>query len=124
MIGLEDDSFLEQRSNAGSYLENFIIMEIIKQLSWSDIYLKAYHFSIHRGAEVDLVLEDRAGGLYGIEIKSSASIQDSDFNGLRKLANLVGNKFKRGIILYTGEQYIGGFGANLQAVPISAVWES
>ncbi len=124
LIGLEDDSFLEQRSNAGSYLENFIIMEIIKQLSWSDIYLKAYHFSIHRGAEVDLVLEDRAGGLYGIEIKSSASIQDSDFNGLRKLANLVGNKFKRGIILYTGEQYIGGFGANLQAVPISAVWES
>ncbi len=124
LIGLGDDSFLEQRSNAGAYLENFIVMEIIKQLSWSGLYLKAYHFSIHRGAEVDIVLEDRAGGLYGIEIKSSASIQDSDFNSLRKLANLTGNKFKRGIILYTGEQYIGGFGANLQAVPISAVWKS
>ncbi len=122
LIGLEDESFLEQRSNAGAYLENFVVMEIIKQLSWSDLYLKPYHFSIHRGSEVDLVLEDRAGGLYGIEIKSAASLQNSDFNGLIKLSELAGSKFKRGIVLYTGEQYLGGFGDNLQAVPISAVW--
>jgi len=122
LIGLEDESFLEQRSNAGAYLENFVVMEIIKQLSWSDMYLKPYHFSIHRSSEVDLILEDRAGGLYGIEIKSAASLQDSDFNGLRKLSELAGDKFKRGIVLYTGEQYLGGFGDNLQAVPISTVW--
>lgn len=122
LIGQEDDSFLEQRSNAGAYLENFILMEILKQLSWSELYLKPYHFSIQRGSEVDLVLEDRAGGLFGIEIKSAASLQDSDFNGLRKLSTLAGKKFKRGIVLYTGEQYLGGFGDNLQAVPISAVW--
>lgn len=122
LIGLEDESFLEQRGNAGAYLENFVVIEIIKQLSWSDMYLKPYHFSIHRGSEVDLVLEDRAGGLYGIEIKSAASLQNSDFNGLRKLSELAGDKFKRGIVLYTGEQYLGGFGDNLQAVPISALW--
>jgi len=124
LIGLEDESFLEQRSNAGAYLENFIVMEIIKQLSWSDLYLKPYHFSIHRGSEVDLVLEDRAGGLYGIEIKSAAALQDKHFNGLRKLSKLAGNKFKRGIVLYTGEQYLGGFGDDLQAVPVSSVWEN
>lgn len=122
LIGQEDDSFLEQRSNAGAYLENFIVMEILKQLSWSEMSLKPYHFSIHKGSEVDLVLEDRAGGLFGIEIKSAASLQGSDFNGLRKLSELAGKKFKRGIVLYTGEQYLGGFGDNLQAVPISAVW--
>lgn len=122
LIGQEDESFLEQRSNAGAYLENFIVMEILKQLSWSDLYLKPYHFSIHRGSEVDLVLEDRAGRLYGIEIKSSATLQDKDFNGLRKLSELSGKKFRRGIVLYTGEQYLGGFGNNLQAVPISNVW--
>jgi len=122
LIGREDDSFLEQRSNAGAYLENFIVMEIIKQLSWSDMYLKPYHFSLHKSSEVDLVLEDRAGGLFGIEIKSSASLHDNDFNGLRRLSSLAGKKFKRGIVLYTGEQYLGGFGDNLQAVPISAVW--
>ena len=122
LIGQEDDSFLEQRSNAGAYLENFIVMEIIKQLSWSNLSLKPYHFSIHKGSEVDLVLEDKTGNLFGIEIKSAATLHDSDFNGLRRLSNLAGKKFKRGIVLYTGEQYLGGFGDNLQAVPISAVW--
>ena len=122
LIGHEDDSFLEQRSNAGAYLENFVVMEIMKQLSWSELYLKPYHFSIHKGSEVDLVLEDRAGGLFGIEIKSAATLHDSDFNGLRRLSKMVGKKFKRGIVLYTGEQYLGGFGNNLQAVPVSAIW--
>lgn len=122
LIGKENDDFLEQRSNAGAYLENFIVMEILKQLSWSDLYLKPYHFSIHKGSEVDLVLEDKMGGLYGIEIKSAASLQNKDFNGLRHLSKLAGKKFKRGIILYTGEHYLGGFGDNLQAVPVSSVW--
>jgi hypothetical protein len=49
-------------------------MEIVKQLSWSGLFLKPYHFSIHGGAEVDLVLEDRKKHLYGIEIKSRADI--------------------------------------------------
>jgi len=46
----------------------FVVIEIIKQLSWSENTLKPYHFSIHKGAEVDLVLEDRMGYLYGVEI--------------------------------------------------------
>lgn len=124
LIGMEDESFLETRSNAGAFLENFVVMEILKQLTWNNNYLKPYHFSIHKGSEVDLVLEDRRGGLYGVEIKSSSTLQGKDFNGLRRLSQLTGDKFKRGIVLYTGEQYLGGFGDNLQAVPISSVWAS
>ena len=41
-------------------------MEIIKQLSWSEKLVKPYHFSMHSGAEVDLVLEDRKGDLLGM----------------------------------------------------------
>ena len=98
-------------------------MEIIKQLSWADLSLKPYHFSMHKGAEVDLVLEDKQGGLYGIEIKSAATIQPKTFKGLKRRSELAGDKFRRGIVLYSGDQYLGGFGENLQAVPISAVWE-
>lgn len=122
LIGQEDEGFLEQRSNAGAYLENFVVMEIIKQLSWSGLSLKPYHFSIHKGAEVDLVLEDKQGGVYGIEIKSAATIQSKTFKGLKRLSELAGDQFKRGIVLYSGDQYLGGFGENLQAVPLSAVW--
>ena len=120
---LRVDGTLEKRNSAGASLENFVVMEIIKQLSWSDIDLKPYHFSIHKGSEVDMILEERNGDLYGIEIKSTATLQKKDFSGLERFSQLVGNKFKRGIVLYTGEQYLGGFGKNLQAVPISAVWE-
>jgi predicted AAA+ superfamily ATPase len=116
------DSLMRNRTTAGAFLENFIVMEIIKLLSWSDLFLKAYHFSIHRSAEVDLVLEDRKKQLYGIEIKSTASVDQNDFKGLKRLAELAGKKFQRGIVLYGGEHMVGGFGENLQAVPLSAVW--
>jgi predicted AAA+ superfamily ATPase len=116
------DSLIENRTTAGAFLENFIVMEIIKQLSWSGLYLKPYHFSVHSGAEVDLILEDRKKQLYGIEIKSTASVSQSDFKGLRRLAEIADKKFRRGIVLYGGEQVVGGFGENLQAVPIPAIW--
>jgi len=123
LIGFEDEAYLDQRVNAGACLENFVVMEIIKQLGWSNSQLKPYHFSMHRGSEVDLVLEDQRGGLYGIEVKSSATLQNKDFGGLKRLAQFAGDKFKRGIVLYSGEQYLGGFGENLQAVPLSSIWD-
>jgi len=93
-------------------------------LTWNSSFLKPFHFSIHKGSEVDLVLEDKRDGLYGIEIKSSSTLQGRDFNGLKRLSQLAGNRFKKGIVLYTGDQYLGGFGDNLQAVPVSSVWAS
>jgi uncharacterized protein len=116
------ESLLAGRITAGNFLENFVVLEIIKQLSWSDSILKPFHFSIHKGAEVDLVLEDRSKQLYGIEIKSSASLNQDDFKGLKRFAEFAGEKFKRGIVFYTGDQVVGGFGENIQAVPIAALW--
>jgi predicted AAA+ superfamily ATPase len=116
------DSLIENRTTVGAFLENFIVMEIVKQLSWSGLFLKPYHFSIHSGAEVDLILEDRKKQLFGIEIKSAASVSQSDFKGLKQLAHIAGKKFQRGIVLYGGNQVLGGFGENLQAVPIPSLW--
>lgn len=120
--GESTDSLMENRTTAGAFLENFIVMEIIKQLSWSDLFLKPYHFSVHSGAEVDLILEDRKKQLYGIEIKSTASVGQYDFKRLKRLSEVAGKKFQRGIVLYGGEHMVVGFGENLQAVPLSAAW--
>jgi hypothetical protein len=35
---------------------------------------------------------------------------------------MAGKKFQRGIVLYSGDYMLGGFGENLLAVPLSAVW--
>ena len=122
LSGENADSLSDNRSTAGRFLENFVLMEVIKQLSWSDEYLKPYHFSVHKGAEVDLVLENRRKHLFGIEIKASASLNEQDFKGLKSLAHLAADKFQKGIILYTGEQVLA-FGENLYAVPLSNLWE-
>lgn len=123
LMGENTQTIMKNRTRAGSFFENFVVLEILKQISWFDDLLKPFHFSIHQGAEVDLVLEDRRKQLYGIEIKVTASVQPSDFKGLKKLAEIAGDRFQRGIVLYTGDQVIGGFGGrNLQAVPIGALW--
>ncbi len=116
------ESLISNRSTAGNFLENFVTMEIIKQISWSDIAVKPYHFSMHKGAEVDLVLEDSKKRLYGIEVKSTSTINQDNFKGLKRFAEIAGKKFKRGIVLYSGEHTVGGFGENMQAVPISTLW--
>jgi hypothetical protein len=53
--------------------------------------------------EVDLVIETGSGALVGIEVKASATVNASDFKGLRKLAEACGDNFKMGVVLYDGE---------------------
>lgn len=58
-----------------------------------------------------------------MEIKSKVWVNKRDFKGLKHLAGLVGDRFQTGIVVYTGEQALDGFGGkNLQAVPISNLW--
>lgn len=116
------ESLIANRSTAGSFLENFVTMEIIKQITWSDVGIKPYHFSMHKGVEVDLVLEDSKKQLYGIEVKSTSTITQDNFKGLKRFAEIAGKKFRRGIVLYTGEHTVGGFGEHMQAVPLSSLW--
>jgi len=79
------------------------------------------YYRTQKQQEVDLVLEDSRGHLVGIEVKKSASPSDHDFKGLRFLSTQTGKKFIRGVLLYTGAESVS-FGANLHAVPISALW--
>jgi hypothetical protein len=106
---------------AGRLFENFVVTEILKQLSWADRQVSVYHFRSPAGREVDVVLEDRAGAIVGIEIKLTASPTAGTFSGLKTLQELAGNRFRAGILLYTGKDMIP-FGKKLAALPVSALW--
>ncbi|MDP2809250.1 MAG: hypothetical protein Q8O34_03795 [Rhodocyclaceae bacterium] len=67
------------------------------------------------------MLEDRLGGLTGIEVKASASVDRADFRGLRHLQETEPTAFKRGIVLYGGRECIA-FSDRLFAVPLSLWW--
>ena len=105
----------------GSVLENFVANELAKHLGWSQTRPQMFHFRSHTGQEVDFVLEDKAGRLVGIEVKKTASPGLNDFKGLRYLAEQTGERFVRGLLLYTGTSTVP-FGPNLQAVPMGALW--
>ncbi len=122
VLGLDRQYLGRDRTLLGHVLENFVAMELMKQLGWSQCRCRLFHFRTTAGQEVDFVLEDSAGRLVGIEMKSAATIGAKDFRGLKVLAELTGNRFQRGFILYTGHTVVP-FAKNLQAVPVNHLWE-
>lgn len=81
-----------------------------------------FHFRTQTGQEVDIVLEDAAGHLVGVEVKASATITSSDFKGLRALQEISGKLFTRGVLFYAGAESVA-FGANLFALPLASLWQ-
>lgn len=106
----------------GFMLENFILNELRKQATWSEIQPRFYHFRTESQKEVDIVVEAPDGRIVGIECKASSSVSAKDFSGLKELATLAGDAFHRGFILYTGKE-TAGFGEKLAALPVSALWQ-
>ncbi len=105
----------------GNVVENFVFTELKKQLTWSPIRLKSFHFRTLAGIEVDIVLEDRGGNIVGIEVKNSDTVLAHDFKGLKYLQEEIGDSFIKGIILYNGSEIIP-FGGNFYAMPMSTLW--
>lgn len=107
---------------AGGLLEAFASMEVVRLSGWSRTRVAAHHFRTHAGEEVDLVLETPDGRVAGIEVKASATVGAADFKGLRTLADAAGKRFVRGVVLHAGREVVP-FGPQLQAVPLSALWQ-
>lgn len=121
LLGLDENGLNALPHLAGSVLETFVVNEILKQISWSSLFVQSFHYR-SEPYEVDLVLEDSAGRVVGIEIKSSGSVQPSDFKGLHSLKEAAKNRFLRGFILYMGDRTVPA-GNEFYALPISALWE-
>ncbi len=123
LVGQVDESLLRQSQMLGPLAENFIVMELRKQASWSKTEPGLFHFRTLGGQEVDVVLESPSGDLVGIEVKTSATVGAGDFRGLQSLAEETGKRFHRGVMLYQGRETVP-FGKNLHAVPMEALWQS
>lgn len=61
--------------------------------------------------------------MVGIEIKAASNLTSEHFKGLRHLKEELGERFHRGLILYTGSQ-TAAFDEKLWACPVSALWEA
>jgi predicted AAA+ superfamily ATPase len=71
--------------------------------------------------EIDIVLEAQSGDLAAIEVEARASLRASDWRVIRRLRDNRPDRFKAGVILYTGSRTIP-LGERIWAVPVSGLW--
>ena len=122
ILGFSAGSITRDSKAKGAIMENFVAAELLKQAAWSRTRPQLYHFRDYSGIEVDFVLESASGHrVVGIEVKASASVTSEDTRGLRVMAEGLGSKFVRGIVLYAGETVIP-FAKNIHAIPLETLW--
>lgn len=121
LLGIGRERLTTEPHLAVGILKAFVAMELCKQISWSRIRPGLAHFRTRSGDEVDLVMEARDGTIVGVEVKSSATVRSGDFAGLRVLEEIAGDRFRRGVVLYTGTDIVS-FGPKLVAAPVSLLW--
>ncbi|MEO3887460.1 ATP-binding protein [Nonomuraea sp. B5E05] len=123
LLGIDARGLVRPNGLFGPLLEGFVLMELARQLTWSDTPADLYHYRTKDGVEVDAVLENRRGEAVGIEVKAASTVRADDFRGLRHLADRLGGDLIAGIVLHTGTQTLS-FGDRMRAIPVSALWEA
>jgi uncharacterized protein len=105
----------------GGLMENFVLGEVARQLTWSRVPARLYHYRDRDQYEVDGVLEDNSGQIVGLEVKAAETVRADDFRGLKLLQRRLGSRFRAGFVLYCGTESLS-FGESLACLPISALW--
>lgn len=111
----------EEGSVAGMLFETFVVMELVKQATWSVMPVELFFYRDTEKREVDLVIESASGDLAAVEVKSAATVDASDTRGLRLLRDKLGPRFKAGVIIYSGEHTLP-IGDRIWAMPVYGLW--
>lgn len=120
-IGFENISAIDHKL-FGSLLENFVAIELTKQLTFSETRARLYHFRTASGQEVDFILEGPQNAVAAIEVKSTSRVTANDFRHLEALRNELGKKFKQGLVFYQGKDVVP-FGKDMWAIPVAMIWK-
>ena len=121
LLELTSDEIQQNRTRFGNVLETFVFSELLKAITTAENDYALMYYRDADKVEVDVVIENAAGQLVGVEVKATATVKESDLRGLRKLSTLAGAKFKMGVLLYDGDDAMP-LGGNIWAAPLSTLW--
>lgn len=121
LLDLTADEVEKNRTRFGNVLETFVFSELLKHTTTADGEYQLMYYRDADKVEVDVVIENSAGQLVGVEVKAAATVKEADFRGLRKLAGLAGKDFKMGVLLYDGNETMP-LGEGIWAAPLSTLW--
>ena len=118
LLGLDGPALWADRAALGQLLETFVLQELRRLESASDMPSQFYHLRDKDGVEVDIVMVHGNGKLSGIEVKASSTVGIHDFKGLKKLQASEPERFHCGVLVYDGDACLR-FGEGMYAVPVS-----
>jgi predicted AAA+ superfamily ATPase len=118
LLRVNRERLLEDDSLRGLVLEDYVGMELVKSATATQSGEDVLHYRTVKGAEIDFLVEAPDGRIAGIEVKSARSVDARDFKRFARLEQTVGDRFARGVVLYTGDRAVS-FGERLAAWPIS-----
>lgn len=121
LLDLTPAAASQHRDRFGHVLETFVYGELLKHVTWADDDYQLLYYRDHDQFEVDIVIENAAGQLVGVEVKATASVRQTDLRGLKRLASIAGDQFKLGVVLYDGTEILP-LGDRLWAAPVSTLW--
>lgn len=108
----------EDRGLLGLVLESYVGMELAKACSLEAEAPRLLHYRTAKGSEIDFVLETSDGRVAAVEVKAAASVGPADLRRFEPLVDRLGERFVRGVVLYTGERAVP-FGDRLAAWPLA-----
>ena len=121
LVELNFSEAQRHRARFGLVLETFVYGELLKHTTTAEGDYRLLYYRDLDQVEVDVVIENAAGQLVGVEVKASATVDARDLRGLKKLASAAGEQFKLGVLLYDGTETLP-LGDGLWAAPLSTLW--
>ena len=120
-LDLTAQEVAQDRTRFGNVLETFVFGELLKHSTTAQDDYRLMYYRDADKFEVDVVIENAAGQLVGVEVKAAATVKASDLRGLKKWAALAGPQFRLGVVLYDGTETLP-LGDGLWAAPLSSLW--
>ena len=119
-----EEIYRNDMTTMGHIFENFVATEIMKAVhSLGSFSVSHFNPVQYQGREVDFIIENPRGETIGIEVKLSGTINEKDFSNMGTLQGILGNKFKKGFVIYTGTDLMQ-VARNIWAVPVNYLWEA
>ena len=121
LLDLGTHEVQQDRTRFGNVLETFVYGELLKHITTANGDYQLMYYRDNDKFEVDVVIENAAGHLVGVEVKAAATVKERDLRGLKKLASQAGDQFKMGVLLYDGDETMP-LGDGIWAAPLSTLW--
>ena len=122
LLGWNAEQIYLDSDRSGKLIETFAFNELMAQIDHSYGEYTLSHYRDRQKREIDFIIENRAGELVGIEVKSGSNVGTKDFKHLKWFKeNIAKDRPFKGIVLYSGE-HIAPFGKDMMLVPFGALW--